>query len=79
MVNVFSKIATTDRSPNSQIVQVALVDPLTGDQFNCFIYPTGEIQPEATDIHGIHWGGNYKLYRDGEQLPAVSIRKRCCI
>ena len=76
MVNVFSKIATTDCSPKSQIVQVALVDPLTGKQFNRFIYPSGEIQPEATDIHGIHWGRNGKLYRDGERLPAVSIRKR---
>jgi hypothetical protein len=73
MVNVYVKVATTDRSARPQIVQLSAVDT-NGQSFNCFIYPSRQISPDASNAHGIIRTPD-GLFRNQERLRATSIGK----
>ncbi len=73
MVNVYVKVATTDRSARPQIVQISAVDT-NGQSFNRFIYPSRQISPDASNAHGIIRTPD-GLFRNQERLPATSVGK----
>jgi hypothetical protein len=73
-VDIYFKVATTKRSPQSQIVELAAVDRYSSG-FVRVINPTTPITHGATQAHRISRGEDGYLYRNGERLNGVSIGK----
>ena len=61
---------TTGLGNEAEIVQVAVLNPATGEEYQSLVRPLGAIPPEATAIHGI----TNEMVQDAPEMSEVALQ-----